>query len=480
MLLTENKLFFRLTVFIFIFILGLTSFLLIKQMTANSKPNLIIISIDALRADHVGIYGYSKDTTPNIDNFAKNSTIFTNFRTVIPMTYPSFATLFNGQHPFKTRITRNQGILLSDRTPTLMKILKENGYKTATFTTGALTPKATNLYNGVDSEDFMFFKTYQIIDEEEIYTQDTYQNYESFLAKANIWLENQTKDSQSNFFLWIHLMDPHAPYQPPEEYKCKFNQRFCDYINSKSPEELENERAAYQFCSLNPLPQEKKDLFETLYDGGVAYSDSLAGKILEKIKELNIDKNTIIVIYSDHGEGFDHNYYFNHRGVLYDSALRIPLLIKTPSSSGLNKSDLMLQNTDFLPTVLELMNIKYDTKNLDGKSFAGQRQPKAKYQYFSNSYLTKYAIFDGRYKYIYSLDNACLLNGQKEELYDLKNDPSELNNLSQKEKGIKDELKDNLLNYLASFNLPHEVKRFNSYSTIQDQKLENLFNPLPY
>ncbi len=467
-----------------IFLLNLSFFSKLK----SPEFNLVIISIDTLRPDHMGVYGYNKDTTPNIDTWAKNANVFTNVRTIVPMTMPSFAALMTGKNPLDTRIVTNQGWLLSDNSTTLASVLRSKGYRVASFTTGALNPKITNINKGVEETEFLVFKRYFFKEQNEYYYQSDRGEYETFLGKSQDFL---SKNKDSKFFLWVHLMDPHAPYQPPNDLKCKFNQKYCDYINSNSQEELEEERADYQFCQNESIPQDKLELFETLYDGGVAYSDKLVGQILNQIKKLNLEKNTIVLLYGDHGEGFDHNYFFNHRDVLYDSALKIPLIIKTPDTNS-KKSDLAIDNTDILPTLLDLLGIKYQDPNIYGKSFSSEFglnpirfgnivSSGQKKLFFSNHTLTKFAVLDGDYKYIYSLDDSCLLNGQNDELYNLKDDPKELNNLFESKPKIAQKLKDELFKYLSKYNLPPKFRTRNNQNTPAKIELQNEVRQfLPY
>lgn len=429
-----------------VLVLIFASLILFKNILTKIKSqqlNLLIVSIDTLRPDHMGVYGYQKNTTPNIDAWAKGASVFTNVRTVVPMTHPSFVALMTGKSPFQTRITANRGSPLSNNSQTLASILKASGFKTAAFTTGALNPKITNLNQGIDDVDYLFFKAYYYLDNQEIYYQSEREAYEEFLDKALSWMD---KSKGQRFSLWVHLMDPHRPYAPPDDLKCKFNQKYCGYILGKSDKELEAEIAQHQFCQ-DQIPKQKLELAQTLYDGGVAYSDRLVGKILQGLKKKGLDKNTLVILYGDHGEGFDHNYYFNHRGVLYESSLKIPLIIKNPLISKQGFDDKFIINVDILPMILDQLGISFKREDFDSRL-------NRKEGYFTNSSLTKFALIEGNYKYIYSLPSTCLLDGQTEELYDLKNDPAEFKNLIGEKKDLSDKFKMKLLKYLSSYNLP--------------------------
>lgn len=415
--------------------------------------NVVLISIDTLRPDHMGIYGYPKDTTSNIDTWAKDALVFTNASTVVPMTHPSFAALMTGRSPFESRITTNGDPGLSPNNKSLATRLLEHGYETSAFITSESV-----LSQGFEKIDYQFYKYYYYEDsDKEKYGHMDVKTSARLVREAGAWMkENKNK----KFFTWIHLTDPHAPYYPAKELRCKFNTKYCNQINGKSLKELEELRAEFQSCQESEVPKNRIELIETLYDGGIASADRLVGELLKTLEEQGLLEKTIVVLYSDHGEGFDHNYYFNHREVLYDSAIRIPLIIKDPRVSKKGFDDRAIQNIDFLPTLLDLLRIPEEKPYLSGKSFASEFYPVAlpmqenRYLYFMNSKYTKFAITDGQYKYIYSLPEACLFKGQVEELYDVKIDPKENMNLVAKNPEIAAKLKQKLDIYLGRYNLP--------------------------
>lgn len=454
--------------------------ILLKHQTKSL--NLLLISIDTLRPDHMGIYGYKKDTTPNIDAWAKNALVFENVRTTVPMTYPSFASLMTGKHPFDTRISANRGYLISDNNKTLATILKQKGFKTAVFATGAISKPSTNLDQGFEKFEYLPFKNYTNVGDLPTYYQTERKEYEEFLDQTSGWID---QNRNGRFFLWVHLMDPHAPYEPPDNLRCKFNQSLCPIILSTGAEEFEKIRTESQLCQNNPPPKENIELLETLYDGGVAYSDQLVGKILEKLKQTGLDKNTLVVLYGDHGEGFDHNYYFNHRAVLYDSAVKIPLVIKHPYLMS-GRSNILLQNTDIFSSVLQLLGVR-TTSSADNADFSQEfsifksaplGKKSREYVYLTNNTFTKFAISDGRYKYIYSLAGSCLLNNKTDELYDLEADPQELKNIYSEDHPTAKKLKDILFKHLSKYNLPPYQAPPSNPSDQADETKE--LNALPY
>lgn len=442
-----------------------TAVIFIVTKSTQKPPNLVIISIDTLRPDHMGVYGYPKNTTPNIDKWAKDALVFTNARVTVPMTIPSFIELMTGLDSFETRVFNNKQNALSNNVKTLGESLVSDGYKTAFFLSGALSSSRINFGDRLDNTYYLGFKSYVVKDGQEEYFQTDREEYEDYIGRALAWIKDH---KTQKFFVWIHLMDPHAPYEPTDGLECKFGPQYCDYLNSKSPAEIEQERVRYQFCQNTAVPSATVGMFEALYDASVFSSDIQAGRILSLIESENLDRNTLVILYGDHGEGFDHNYFFNHRGVLYESAIKTPLIIKDPGSRKKGTADALIKGIDIHATILDLLNIKAK----------GNYKYDRKTAFFTNSDLSKFAILEGPYKYIYSLPQSCLFEYKTEELYDIYKDPLELQDLSSLEAGIKGKLKERLFLYLSQYNLP--PLRPVPVESIGGQTIQDKLRDLPY
>ena len=439
----------------------------------NPKPkyNLVIISVDTLRADHMGVYGYKKNTTPNIDDWARNATVFTNMHTIIPATYPSFVILNTGKQPYETGVFNNgvvDGKIYSGGPPiqnnitTLAEILKRNGYKTSAFLTNpVLNKEYTNLNQGFDYYGL-----------ESIWgVNDSRKKYREFVLSTPDWIE---KNKDNRFFLWVHLMDPHAPYLPSEEEACRFDEKYCEEIKSKGVYTLEEERKPIEGCATKEVSQETIGVYEALYDGAIATSDDYIGTIIDKIEHLGLDKNTVIILYGDHGEGFDHNYNFTHTNVLYESSTKIPFIISIPNRTGSIKSSLT-DNSFIFSTILDILGIK---KNNVGNLLSEPETNLSNngYIYTMNVNLSKYAIQNDRYKYIYSATGkSCLYKEYTQELYDIKNDPKELVNLANEDRRTLEQLKAMLAEYSNSyFENAEAAEDKNNISPESQGKIEEL------
>lgn len=244
-----------------------------------------------------------------------------------------------------------------------------------------------------------------------------------------------------------------------------------------------------QGCRLNAPSAADTQLYESLYDGDIAVSDTYVGQILSQIKQQGLDKNSVIVIYGDHGEGFDHNYYFTHSHLTYESQVHIPLIISYPGSKQEGKENSqVIQNAQIMPTVVKLLGIKAP-QSFSLPDFASAIDP-ARFQayppvqafYFMNSLDNQFAIREGSYKYIYTLPmrmEDCMKTYGQEQLYDLANDPGEKENLVSAMPQRAAAMKFQLLSYLRQYspdlsNLPVQILPTGESERDQQQILKNL------
>lgn len=346
--------------------------------------NLLIITIDTLRADHVGVYGYKKIKTPNIDTLGKNGVLFSQAFCHVPLTLPSHCSLFTGALPIFHGV-RDNGYRLPSFNVTLVEIMKEKGYKTAAFVGAFPLDSRFGLDNGFDVYDDLYGSKNIVRDLSFIERKA-----EEVNEKAMEWLvQNQNK----KFFIWIHYFDPHTPYEPPPPFK-------NEYIGRE-------------------------------YDGEIAYTDAIIGELIDKLDQLKLTDHTLIILTSDHGEGLgDHN-ETTHGIFVYDSTLRVPLIFHNPKMLPKNRvvPD-QLGLIDIMPTVLDLMGFE-KKPDVQGKSFKsaifkGKSSPD-KFVYIESvaammdrNWAPLQGIRSQEWKYI---------DAPIPELYDLKNDPEEENNI---------------------------------------------------
>lgn len=444
--------------------------------------NLIIISMTNLRADHIGAYGYEKNTTPNIDKLAEKSIIFENAFSHSSWTLPAGMSLFTSLYPYVHGVmNRYSNESLDIGIKSLVDVLKENGYYTASFTGGFDYWQEYGLINRFHESYF-----FTVEDNVSVFTGPTeYGHLQQSLPEAAKWVqENKNK----KFFLFIQGFDVHCPFNPPAEYKKEFDSGYkgnirddiCYITFGDSRILYEGGNTYYNISFFEPdkfLPQMKSEIFSDndirhlieMYDAEIKYADDAVGKFLSEIKKLGLERNTIIVFLSEHGDMFGkHGRLMRSgpvRGTFYDDVIHIPVLIYNPKIDT-KKVDGLVQLIDIAPTLLDFVGI--EPKNFfQGKSlksmvlkndkinsyiFSGTVYSPGKDNLYFNIPTVSEAIRNETWKLIYELiindtnyENInfyekSLNSVENIELYDVKNDPEEMVNLYYQEKDIAIEL----------------------------------------
>jgi arylsulfatase A-like enzyme len=404
----------------------------IRKENEAKKLNLILISVDTLRPDHMGIYGYEKNTTPNIDRFFENGIIFNNMNTVAPYTRASFAALFSEEH-----LPTYKKLFKTKQPQTLAEKLSKLGYFTIAFVDNMVLFKENNplIANG--------FYEYHQVDGYENFDKSMKENLKKLIIfqKSKAWIDKEITPQKQPFFLWIHLMPPHYQYTPPNDIE-GFNKKVSQLRQNLNDEKIRFLGEQNQGCGIPN--QQIIDLFTDLYDSEIKYTDLIWKKLIAELRKKHLLKNSVVVLYGDHGEGFDHNYYFGHNEAMYQSGLHIPLLIKTPNYNQKIISQ-YLSNTQISKILLDLTfskEIIFDNWPL-------------KHIFSINhfDFLNKFSVIFNEYKYIFAKKNACLNNEYLEELYNLKKDPEEKQNLIGSKPKLQKELKTKLSQYLKQFQI---------------------------
>lgn len=348
--------------------------------------NLVVITIDTLRPDHLHCYGYSKIETPSVDSIAARGVLFENAVTQTPLTPPSHASIFTGLYPTVHHVRDTGGFILQPSSTTLATILQQQGWDTAAFISSAVLKKLFGLNQGFAVYDDQMPKPGNSRD----YMEDPERRAGDTVDRALRWLDGQ---SGKPYFLWVHLYDPHTPYQPPSPFKETYKDR--------------------------------------LYDGEIAYADRELGRLFEAVRRKSPAEQTIIAVLSDHGEGLGEHGEYSHGVFLYDATLRIAFLMSGPGIPTGMRVKQQARTIDFLPTVLELMGGKASAA-VQGASltpaFTGHDVPTAVsyaetlYPKINMGWAELRAIRTNHWKYV---------RAPKPELYDLSQDPAETTNLVQ-------------------------------------------------
>ena len=313
-------------------------------------PNVLLIVLDAARADHFSSYGYNRPTTPNIDQIARDGIRFTRAISTSSWTLPSHASLFTGLLPDEHG-TRNQHAWLIDRIPTLAELLKVRGYQTACFTNNPILDPVHNLVRGFDRIERVWADSTVTTESRPHSTEYTNKLVRSFVEAGG----------DKPFFAFINYMDVHQPYVAPEPYRSMYldaGRTITARIDSacRYAELLDNGT-----IKLNET--EKADL-EAIYDGCLTYLDAMVEILLQGLRDTGIYDSTLIIITSDHGEVFGEKGKYGHGKFLYRSLIHIPLIIRYPALLPVPAvSDELVSITDIFHSLEYLLDLEGAAKS---------------------------------------------------------------------------------------------------------------------
>ena len=347
-------------------------------------PDVFLITIDTLRADHVHCYGYENVETPALDSLARDGIRFTHAFTPSPITNTSHTTILTGLLPSSHGVT-DFALPLADSHPTWAELLKQKGYHTAAFI-GAVILDSKSLAPGLD-RGFDFYDNFPAHPQTRARWGRVERRAMDVAQHANNWL---TAHPASPHFVWVHLYDPHDPYEPPAPYDQKYKG--------------------------HP------------YDGEIAYADSALAKFLSFLKLRGWYQNSIIVVVGDHGEGLKEHNEATHGIFLYDSTIHVPLIMKLPGRSQTGKViESQVRTTDILPTMIDLLKIPAPA-HFDGESL--------KTYLDGTDNVDRIAIGETDYPLRFGwaplrsvrAEGVKFIQAPHPELYNLRTDPGELKN----------------------------------------------------
>ena len=346
--------------------------------------NVVVITIDTLRPDHLHCYGYGKIETPTIDRIAQSGVLFEKGVTQTPLTPPSHASIFTGLNPPTHKVRNTGGFVLSPSTPTLASLLQQKGWDTGAFISSAVLKKRFGFDHGFAVYDDRMPQPGSA----QGFLEDAERRAGDTVDHAVQWLDSR---GDKPFFLWVHLYDPHTPYDPPSPFREQYKDR--------------------------------------LYDGEIAYADRELGRLMEHLWHKSAPEKTLVAVLSDHGESLGEHGEFSHGVFLYDSTLRIAFLLSGPGVPAGLRVPQQARTIDLLPTILELTGVPA-SPGLEGASlvpfFSGKSAPTAVsyaetlYPKINLGWAELRAIRTNQWKYI---------RAPRPELYDLSRDPGEANNV---------------------------------------------------
>ncbi len=414
----------RSLILIFLFTVPFLSCTNISQN--GHSEHIILITLDTTRADHLACYGYNKIETPNLDLLASNGILFLNTTCQAPITLPSHISILTGMYPPEFDVRHNLGYVLHEDVLTLAEILKKDGYSTGAVVSSVAVSKNFGIAQGFDSYD-----------EPQAEAPHFIPNAKTANVTISSAIEWLVKNKEGKFFLWIHLFDPHADYEPPPPFSS---------IYKDAP-----------------------------YDGEIAFMDGEIGRLWEFLKKDGLWDDSLIVVVGDHGEGLgDHN-ELRHLNLIYESTMHVPFLMK---GKGLPKNISVSEisaTIDILPTILEYLSIPVPP-HVRGESLLGcigNRVKRIERDIYIES-LSPRILFgwselrglrSGRWKYI---------KAPVPELYDLEEDPQEMNNVFEEETVVASDLSRKL--YEMEQDLEARGKHYSRTVAIDEQSRKALLS----
>ncbi len=363
-------------------------------------PNVILITIDTVRADHLGCYGATGVQTPTLDALASDGIVFERAISQVPLTWPSHAAILTGTYPFQNGVQDFTGQPLSSQFRSVAQAFKQQGYATGAVVSSFVLDRGWGLARGFDFYDDAF--SAETFMKKDLGLVD--RKAEESVTHALDWLK---KTPHRPFFLWLHLYDPHSPYDPPEPYRTQYRS--------------------------HP------------YDGEIAYADHELGRLIDWLKRNQLYDRSLIVFLSDHGESLGDHGEKEHGFFIYNSTVHIPLIVKPPKGSGFQPSRAArpVETIAVAPTLIQSAGIK----DAIGEQFQshGLLAPEAGnddiaysetfYPFSSFGWSPLHALQTNRYHYI---------DAPQPELYDVVADPAEKNNLAAQQTATAAVLKDKL------------------------------------
>jgi len=319
----------------------------------KKRPNIIVLTVDTLRADHMALYGYHRDTMPAIEDFAKTAVVFDQAVVSRGNTRASYASMLTGLYPFRHGVYNNN-VVLHENFKTLTEILKSAGYHTAGFVSNFVL---VGELSGCDQG----FDIYDDRTEERERNRPNYERGAAGTLKAILeWLET---DPPQPFCLFTNFIDPHGPYLPPERFRSLY----------KSDKELIlDKKKIFSYQRVN----DSLNYYDYVdrYDGEIRYVDEAMAQLIEALKSKGLWDDALVIFLSDHGESLgEHNIFFEHQYYVYEETVRVPLAIRLPpdgpgaDAATPRRTPSLASPMDIMPTILNYLDVSFKDK-IDGQS----------------------------------------------------------------------------------------------------------------
>jgi arylsulfatase A-like enzyme len=355
---------------------------------AGSALNVLFITIDALRADHLGTYGYRRKTSPHIDALAAQSMVFDQAYTFWPKTRGSFVMIMTGRRPSQNGYGKQHQEVLSFNA-TLASTLRDAGYATAAVVDNANVSREWGYAKGFER----YRETWK-----EIADPVRESDRARLITDDAVALLGQPP-AEKPFFLWLHYVNPHGPYTPPPPFDTMFLDEASHVGGVLKAVKGFHDGVREEWAK----PGQRLGYYVAQYDGEIAAADQEVGRVLDALAKSPAAARTLVVLTSDHGESLgEHGYFFDHGEDLFDPCLRIPLLVHLPGAAA-GRNTALASTLDLMPTVLDAVKVQRFPPDLAGRSLLGEvngGRSRAPERLFAQNERNLSATFDDRMKLV--------------------------------------------------------------------------------
>ena len=396
--------------------------------------NVIFVLVDTLRADHLGAYGYARETSPNLDAFARRSVFFRDARSQAPCTFPSVNSILTSRYPAAFLGQPNQAMGIPERIPSLAEILRLRGYRTVAVSSSAVVRNTPSQHNPGAG----FGRGFEVFLEDCVWKAAACVNRQVLAPQVL----DRSRDDRP-LFLYIHYLDPHGPYNPPQGYPRRFAKGHPEkpFIRNGNPNPI-GDMLYKGGPDPGVTPADLQHLID-LYDDEIAYFDAQWAHFLRALEEGGWLDDSIVVFASDHGEAFLEHDHIKHCRTVFDNEVRVPLVFHIPGVEA-RTVEQPVQNLDIVPTLLDYLGLPAVGLTLEGESLRplidkGTAGDPLQYS-LSGPYRS---VADGRFKLIQDL------GGEAFWLFDLQKDPGETRDVLAAERRTFHRLRDALGGWLA-------------------------------
>ncbi len=489
----------------------------LSSLQDSSRPNVILITMDTVRADHLSVYGYKRDTSPNLKKLVEDSSLYLNAIATSDITLPSHASMFTGlysrshgaHHIFYAPSDDDlaSGFAdwpkspppLDDKFDTLAEILSEKGYSTmAVVANPGYLHDYYNLDQGFNFYDYrspVIFLGNIVGKVRPFYLRQTIHDFMAWMIPASdrdstyrradkinkvaFSLIDKVKKDNNSFFLFLNYMDAHTEYAPPAPYDRLFPGK-DETFTMRHFRDLEHQVLRLE----RDITVKERQHLLSQYDGGIAYEDFHIGKFITRLKEAGLYDNSLIIVTADHGEAFGERKHIEHGTSVYQDQVNVPLIIKYPSNNRKAVIEQYVSGVDIMPTVLDTLGYEIPEdvqgvsllkpEGLNNRTVISESFPdRIKLRLHKRFHRVERAIFSNSMKFITSTSG-------KSELYDLSKDPRESTSIYMANNAIADSLESKLSQWLLTVEEKNNSKAINIVRNQPDKDTLDRLKALGY